>query len=334
MLRHFIALIAILTFALPVQAVTLKIATVAPDGTPWMAAMKTAAKEIRERTHGRVKLRFFPGGVMGDDRTVLRKMRIGQLHGGAFTNGGMALVVPEANLYSIPLLVRDRAEAAALRARFDDEIKARLAKAGLVAYAFSDAGFAYLMSNHPIRSADDLKGRKAWIPSGDFIAEATFKALGVSPVPLPIADVLTGLQTGLVDTIAAPFSGAVALQWHTRVKYVTDQPLSYIFTGLLFSERGLKRVKPQDREVIAEVISRLSEEFSRQTWENEAAARRALVKQGLTFLAPAPGTEQALRERIWPAMEALGRDGAFDLDLYHRMVRFLEERRQGHDGAR
>ncbi len=323
-------LLALLLIPATATAVTLKIATVAPNGSPWMKAMKAAAKEIRAQTEGRVKLRFFPGGVMGDDRTVLRKMRIGQLHGGAFTNGGMALAVPDTNLYSIPLLFRNREEVTAVRARFDDELRARLRDAGLIAFAFSDAGFAYLMSHHPIRQPTDLKGRKAWIPSGDRIAEHTFLALGISPVALPITDVLTGLQTGLVDTVAAPLAGAVALQWHTRVNYITDLPLSYIFTGILFSEKALKRLKPADREVLAEVIRRLSATFSEEAWRNEAAARTALEKQGLNFLPPDPDTPRALRAAVHPEMERIGRQGAFDLALYQRITRFLEEHRRGH----
>ncbi len=323
-------LLTLLLLPLAAGAVTLKIATVAPNGSPWMKAMKAAAKEIRSQTQGRVKLRFFPGGVMGDDRTVLRKMRIGQLHGGAFTNGGMALAVPDTNLYSIPLLFRDREEVAAVRARFDEELQTRLRQAGLIAFAFSDAGFAYLMSHHPIRKPADLTGRKAWIPSGDRIAEHTFLALGVSPVALPITDVLTGLQTGLVDTVAAPLAGAVALQWHTRVRYITDLPLSYIFTGILFSEKALKRLKPADREVLAEVIRRLSTTFSEEAWHNETAARAALEKQGLTFLPPDPDTPRALRTAIRPAMEKIGRQGAFDPELYQRITRFLEDHRRRH----
>ncbi len=332
MRRLFIACLLSLAWALPGHALTLKIATVAPDGTPWMEAMKTAAREIKQRTQGRVKLRFFPGGVMGDDRTVLRKMRIGQLHGGAFTNGGMALAVPEANLYSIPFLFRDRTEVASVRARFDQELIERLERAGLVAFRFSDGGFAHLMSRAPIRGPADLKGRKAWIPPGDPIAERAFQTLGVAPVALPITDVLTGLQTGLIDTIVAPFAGAVALQWHTRVRYVTDYPLSYVFNGLLFSKKALRRVKAEDLAVMREVITRLSDQLSQRSWEDEASARTALQRQGLQFVAMDDATVGELRQRLLAEMARLGESGAFDPDLLRRIQAHLDAQRR--DGGR
>ena len=98
---------------------TLKIATLAPDGSSWMQAMRDGAAEVDRLTEGRVKLRFYPGGVMGNENSVLRKIRVGQLQGGALTGGGLASLYPDSQIYSLPFLFLSYAEVAYVRERVD-----------------------------------------------------------------------------------------------------------------------------------------------------------------------------------------------------------------------
>ena len=162
------SLMALLAAA-PAAALTLKIATLSPEGTSWMKNMRAAGEEIERQTQGRVRLRFFPGGVMGNYASVLRKIRIGQLHGGAVTGGSLSDVLPEANLYSLPFLFRDLGEVDFVRPQMDAEIMRRLEEKGMVSFGFAEAGFAYLMSTAPIRTLDDAKHRRVWSPAGDRI---------------------------------------------------------------------------------------------------------------------------------------------------------------------
>ena len=134
------------------NAADIKIATVAPDGSRWMQQMRAGAEEVKARTAGRVTLKFYPGGVMGNDAQVLRKIRIGQLQGGAFTAGGLAERYPGLNLYGIPLLFRSLDEVDAVRAALDPELAAGLERAGFVTFGFIEGGFANLLSNEPIRT--------------------------------------------------------------------------------------------------------------------------------------------------------------------------------------
>ncbi len=186
------------------QSVRLKIATMAPDGTFWMKGLHKAADEIKERTDGRVSFRFYPGGTMGTDSAVLRKIRIGQLHGGVVLAGSLADIDPDMEIYSLPLLFRSNEEVDYVRERMDQVLIDGLEARGFVSFGLTETGFTYLMSAKPTRTFEDLKGRKAWMPQDDPICLAIVEAAGLSPVPLPISDVLTGLQTGLIDTVAAP----------------------------------------------------------------------------------------------------------------------------------
>ncbi len=141
---------------------TLKIATVVPEGSAWVKEMRQVGKEIEQKTQGRVRFKFYPGGVMGNDKTVLRKIRAGQLQGGAFTSGALAQIYPDIDLFGLPLVFRSYAEVDYVRARMDEALIAGLERAGFVALAITDGGFAYLMSQRPMRQVSDLSGAKVW----------------------------------------------------------------------------------------------------------------------------------------------------------------------------
>src|SRR5512140_312868 len=213
----------------PAQALTLKIATLAPDGTAWMQELRRGGEEIAKRTEGRVTVKYYPGGSMGSDRVVLRKIRAGQLQGGALTGGAVAEIYPDAQIYSLPMLFRSYDELDYVRSRMDKKMAQGIEERGFITFGFTDGGFAYLMSSSQLQRVDDLKNQKIWVPEGDDISRGMFETLGAPSVPLPLTDVLTGLQTGLITTIGATASGAIALQWHTKVKYLTDMPTMSIF---------------------------------------------------------------------------------------------------------
>ena len=286
--RRLLALGILLLAATTVSAqqVQLKVATLAPDGSKWMTAARRAADEIAARTGGRVGIRFYPGGTMGADQAVLRKMRIGQLQGGAILIGSLADVEPDVELYNLPLLFHDYPEVDAVRSVFDQRLLGGLKEHGLEAFGFVETGFVYLMSTRPVGSFADLEGRKIWMPEGDGISESIADAAGLSPVPLAIADVLTGLQTGLVDTVAAPPVGAVALQWFTKASYVTDLPVTYAYGTVVMADAALARLSAADRDVVREVLTATLAELDRSAREDTEQARQALARQGVTFVQP------------------------------------------------
>jgi TRAP-type C4-dicarboxylate transport system substrate-binding protein len=225
MKKFLIAFIA-LTLGSVASAATLKIATVTPEGSQWMKDMRDSAKEIKERTDGRVQIKYYGGGVMGNDTKVLGKIRIGALQGGAFTPAALADSYPNLNIYGMPLVFDSEEEAAYVRERLDGKLQEGLEAAGFVNFGFASGGFAIVMSNTPVKSLEDLKGKRVWVPEGDSISYASMEALSLAPVTLPLTDVLTGLQTGLIDIVAMSPIGALVLQWHTKIKYVTEIPLS------------------------------------------------------------------------------------------------------------
>ena len=189
-----------------------KIATVSPDGTFWMQEIRAGAEQIRKETRGRVEFKFYPGGVMGSDDSVLRKIRIGQLQGGAVTAGSMTPIAPDIAIYELPYLFESLEQVDYVRSKMDAGLIQTLEEKGFIAFGLAEGGFSYMMSDEALQSVDDVRGKKVWLPSNHDVGEAVFSSANISPVPLPLSDVLTGLQTGLIDTIIAPPIGAIALQ--------------------------------------------------------------------------------------------------------------------------
>ena len=281
----------LLVLPLPGQAATYKVATVSPDGLAWMRTLRAGVKEISNRTEERVRFKIYPGGVQGDDETVLRKMRIGQLHGGAIAAGSLTRFYPDLQIYNLPLQFRSYEEVDYIRAEMDQMIADGLERAGIVTFAFTETGFAYLLTRTPATSVEDLGELKAWIPDNDPIAAELIKSFDVSPIPLNITDVLAGLQTGLINAVVVPPSVALALQWHNHVKYMTNLPLLYIYSMLAMDAGAYGRISENDRLIVREVMDRVFTEVGEETRVDNAKALKALETIGIQTIEP-EGIEQ------------------------------------------
>jgi len=309
-------------------AATLKLASIAPEGSFWMTEMRKGAEEIKKRTEGRVVLKFYGGGVMGNEKSVLRKIRIGQLQGGAFTATGLSEVYPDMRLYGLPMVFRTEEEVDFVRSRMDKKLLEGLEKAGFVSFGFGEGGFALFMSHFPVRSLDDLKGKKVWIPRDDLISETGMKHLGLSPISLPITDVLTGLQTGLLDSVATPPVGAIAFQWHVKVTYLTDTPLAYTYATLVVDKGAFMRLSPGDQGIVREVMGGIYDLFNRRNRADNREAYEALLKHGLEVVRPEAKEVALWRKKSEEVCLQLQKDGAFDAALYNEMQGYLGELRK------
>jgi TRAP-type C4-dicarboxylate transport system substrate-binding protein len=265
---------------------TLKIASLAPDGSLWMKEMRAAGEAVAKGTEGRVQIKFYPGGVMGNDAVVLRKIRLGQLHGGAFTGSELTLVYKDAQVYSLPFLFRDYSQVDAVRAKVDPLLVEGFAKNGFQIIGISGVGFAYLMGTKPIATREDLKAAKVWVPQNDRIAERTFKAGGIEPIPLPLGDVFTALQTGLVDTVGNTTAGAIALQWHTKVKHLFDLPLTYVVGYVAVDQKAFDKLSEADRATVIATFGEGAKRIDAGNRKADAEARAVLEQQGVAAMKP------------------------------------------------
>ena len=316
---HFTIVLLLLGMMSVASAQTIKLATIVPEGSDWMNSMRAGAKEIGERTEGRVKFKFYGGGVQGNDKQVLRKMRIGQLHGGAFTSNVLLEFHKDSVLYTMPMLFNNIEEVKYARDRMDDKLRDLLEQAGYVNFGFAGGGFAHIMSVQSIANLEDLNGLKVWIPEGDRISYEAAKALGVSPVILPLTDVMTGLQTELIDTIMSPPAATIVLQWNTKVSYITELPLSYIFAMLIIEKKYFDRIQPADQVVVREVMEKIYRGFDQQGDEDNEKAYAALLDDGIKAVTPDPGQVPEWHRVIQETNHRLAKEGEIDAGLLNEI---------------
>lgn len=328
-----IILLALLSLAIAPfsSAATLKIATLSPEGSAWMKVLRKHGKAIEERTGGAVKMKFYPGGVMGDDKAVLRKMRVGQLHGAVITSGGLVQTYPDISLYNLPMMFRNNDEVDHVRAVLDEQLMQGLRKNKFVGFGFAEVGFAYPMTQSPTASVEQMRQRKVWTPDNDIGSLRGFEAFDISPIPLPISDVLAGLQTGLVDSIASPPIGTIALQWHTQVQYGLDLPLIYVYGLFTMAERPFKKLSAEHQRIVDEEMRAAVSTADRDARRDHLGAKAALGKQGIQWQQP---SSKELGEWLTLAAEARSRlvdSGYVTSAMYQRAEQLLSEFRAASD---
>ena len=286
----------------------LKIATIAPDGSSWMNELRQAGDEIAARSDNRIRVRYYPGGVMGDASAVLRRMRLGQLQGGAFTLGDLAQVSDVVNLYSLPFVFADEQELLRLRREFDPLIIQGLAEAGIIVPGLSLGGFAYLFSRQPFPDSTELSTSwRVWVPAGDVLSRRTLEKAGVTPVPLPLAEVYTALQTGAINTFASTPSAAIILQWHSRARHMLDLPVLMTVGTIGLDQRAMSRLAASDRNIVLDAFAATLERVEQTNREDNFQALKAIQRQGITVKIPGGGQVEA-----WQALASRTRQEMFD----------------------
>jgi TRAP-type transport system periplasmic protein len=290
----------------------------------WMEKMRAGASEVARKTQGRVTFKFYPGGVMGNDTAVLRKIRVGQLHGGAVVGGALSDFFPANQIYAQPMKFSSLAQMDHVRSHMDRFIQDGLYDAGFVTFGLSGGGFAYIMSKEPIETVADLQKQKVWIPDNDNISREIMAVFGISPIPLPLADVRTALQSGLIDTVATSAVAAVILQWHTQIRYVTDIPLIYLYGVLAVDKKQFLKIAGPDRTVVKQIMTQAFEEIDRQNREDDIKAIAALKNQEIQFITPSGPVLDEWRTTADRATEKMVATGMLPADVVEKIDALLK----------
>jgi len=264
------------------EPLTIKFATVAPEGSTWMNTMKELEKTIREKTQGQIAFRVYAGGVAGDELDALRKIRIGQLHSAAFSGVGFGQILPAVRVLDLPFLFRNDKEIDVVHKEMEGFFAEQFRQKDFELLSWAEVGNVHLFSQEPIRKVSDLAKLKVWTWSGDPIAKETFSAMGTNPIPLAITDVTTALNTGMIDTVYAPPLGAIALQWNLYVKYMTSLPLAHSTGAVLISKNFAQKIPAEHFKIIKDEfhrsMERLTIELRKQTEESVALLEKGGIK--------------------------------------------------------
>lgn len=262
----------------------IKLAVLVPEGTTWGNSLKKLAKEVETVTQNEVSFKVYYGGVSGDEPDVLRKIRIGQLHGGIFTGKTLGDIYGDVRAMEIPFTFYDKQnKASAALTKLTPQFNQGLKTKGFVNLGFYEVGQVYVVSTKKISNLNELKGVKIWSWEGDKLVEAMINSLQLVSVPLALPDVLSSLSTGIIDAAYAPPLAILALQWHSKVKYLVDFPTAFSIGALLVSDKTWGKIKPEHQNKIMELSKKFVAEANSKSIQENQQARDQLKKLGIQF---------------------------------------------------
>lgn len=262
-------------------ATTIKLATLAPEGSVWGKALEEMAVEWTRVTDGRVQVRIYPGGVAGDDADVVRKMRIGQLHAATLTSAGLAALDESFEVFGVPVVFDSYEELYAVLDRLEEELAGKLEAKGFVLLHWGHGGWAQLFSKRPIRTVADLRAQKLFVWAGDDARVQLWKRVGFQPVPLASTDILTGLQTGLIDALPSPPIAALSFQWFRQTPYMLDLGAGPVVGGTVVAKRVWDGLSEADRTALRRSAKELEERLESAVPEQEREAIEQMTERGL-----------------------------------------------------
>jgi TRAP-type C4-dicarboxylate transport system substrate-binding protein len=310
------------------ERMVIKMATLAPEGSSWIKTLNTINAEVMEKTKGKVSFKVYPGGVLGDEKDMVRKMQIGQIHGVALTSGGLVSFFQDIDVMHIPFFFRNYGEVDYVLKKMGPYFKKGLEDNGHILLGWSETGFVYLMSTTPISSISELKKAKVWIWNESPMARAIFNEAGVAAIPLAVPDVLVGLQTGLVDVVYTPPQGAILLQWFTKVKYITDVPLSYIGGGLIVRKDIFKQLPESSQKIILESCQRNLDQLKTITRQENQEAIKVMEKNGVKIVTP-PQDQIAAFKRLSDTALSRFSNKTFSKKVLEDVTAYLDTYRKG-----
>lgn len=272
----------------PVFANTLKLATMAPEGSVWMQQIDALNADLARVTNQTMSFKVYPGGIMGDDEVVLRKIRVGQLDGALFTTNALSKLDDDIYLLTYPGLFLDNREVDYFLDTQSAFLTSRLQSKGFEVLGIMSLGFTYAYSTFPIQSTGDMKNAKAWLWDNDAVMNAMYSRLGVTPVSVGIGDVMTALQTGLLNMVFNTPTGIVSLQWFTRVKYMLDSPLTHSFGAFIVKSSSWEKIPDDLKPVVRDLVQKYTGEITRMNRSEDEKARSILQNRGITILKPEP----------------------------------------------
>jgi TRAP-type transport system periplasmic protein len=334
--------IAVLMFMCPAVSeagqqgkVTVKMATIAPKGSNFMNAYEDLIRQINAKTKGEVVFKVYWGGVQGDEKDVLRKIKLGQLHGGGFMGPGLGEIVPEVRVTEIPYFFRNYEEVTYVRAGLRDTMNKLFEEKGFIVIGWMDLGFCYCFSKIPLTSLEIARQQKWWTLEGEPIGREMFRQLGVSPISLSITDVATSLSTNMIDAANTTPYGAVAFQWYSKFKYIGEFPTSNIVGATIVTKKVWDKISPENQQIILQVSKECHGRLVDVTRKEDAQCMQILLKSGIKVVHNSTNLERDMKFIVDASKRTrenlVGR--LYPKELLDRTIALRDEFRRTHPNA-
>ena len=265
----------------PLSALTIKIGTLAPVGSPWVESLRRLAGDLETASAGTLSFRIYAGGVAGEEADMIRKMRIGQLQGAALTQLGLAILEPGMLALSTPFLIQGEEELDHVMARLRPEYARRLEARGFRLVSFMKAGWVHFFGRRRVGTPAELRGQRLGLPDGDAEFVETWRRMGFSAFSLPMGDLLVGLQSGMVDAYYSPPAVAASFQWFTLTPHMSEMRIAPVVGGIVLSAEAYRRIPPGLRPAVRARFLELDRELNRDMAALEIGALSAMRQRGL-----------------------------------------------------
>jgi TRAP-type transport system periplasmic protein len=263
------------------QAQVIKLATLVPEGSVWDKSMREMGADWAAGTQNRVSLRVYPGGVAGDEPDLVRKMRIGQLQAAAVTTAGLADIDPAFNVFNIPMFFTSYPELYATLAKLEPVLRQRLDEKGFVLLAWGHGGWVYFFTKTPVATVDALRKTKMFMWAGDDKMVTLWKQQGFQPVPLAATDIMTGLQTGMIDSYPTTPLLGLTLQWYRQTPNMVGMGLAPLVGGLVMTKTAWSKIAPADQKKIMAACAKLQHRLEVEVPRQDTTAVAEMQKRGL-----------------------------------------------------
>ncbi len=309
------------------RPLTIKIAVVTPEGSAWVKTLRELTAAVKTETRGEVGFKIYAGGVSGDEADVLRKMRANRLHAAGFSGVGLGIILPSIRILEAPLLFKDDTEIDLVKNTLYDDFAAAFEKKGFILLGFAEAGLVYLFSQRNLAEEKTFNRIKMWVWKGDRVAETFLSTFGITAYPLHLADVNTGLETGMIDSFYSPPLAAIAFQWYAKVRFVLDYPLVNSTGALLMSKRTFARLSPPHQAILRKLARDYCDKLVRRTRKDNREALGVLAETGLEFVSPTAAQLQSFHRNA-KRTYAKSIPATYPKQLYDKVVAILEQHRQ------
>jgi TRAP-type C4-dicarboxylate transport system substrate-binding protein len=263
------------------RKVTIKLASMVPENTPWGAKLNQMSKEWAQITNGEVELVVYHNGVAGEEADVVRKLRLNQIQGAVLTSFGLNAICREVLTISCPFLIRDEGELDAVLESLKPELERKISDAGFFTLAWSKAGWVRIFSKTPVILPADLKKLKTGTNPNEPEMEQALKAIGYPIVPVNSGEILVALNSGRIDAIYQSPVYVAGLQIFGVAKYMTSINIAPVMGGIVLNRTGWRAIPERYKDQIMESAGKIEREMNGEIQRLEAEAISTMTRYGL-----------------------------------------------------
>jgi len=239
----------------------LRIGTLAPEGTGWAREFKAFARDIAGATDGQVEIKWYLGGIAGDEAEMFDHIRRQQLDGAASAGALCERLAPSMRALRVLGLMTNFQETWHVLSQLRPQLLAEFKRSGFESLLLVPFGPHILFSRAPVRDFEDLRKGRFWIWDQDDVLLLEAPELGLKAVPLPPNQAGAAYEAGRLDGFISPPSVALSFQWSAQARYVTNLPLDMISGCLVLADRAFDALSVDQRKALSAAAAKLAVRF-------------------------------------------------------------------------